>query len=230
MSIINIAEFAKAHHTDYCLFERVIRNGQTNTDFSLVDGIYYAEESVLYQLFINNIFAPPDNYITLPQFAQDHNIDSQRLRKLVEKGWLKTAVRYRRKWFIDKAEKIVVSNDLILRKHNNEKFLENLDKLEGKISAKEYAELHNVTEKEIITLIKEGLLRAFTPARGHYYLEKDEPFVHYVNIMQYTRLHKLTYAQVYSAVISGQLKSAIKRNKKWFLLPSDTCDFLNNQK
>lgn len=220
MALLKVKDFAEEASTDFLLFERVLKSGGVKSA-ELIDGEYYADEDELVSLLKANAFAPPENYILLYEYARSHELSPGRISRFALAGWFKTALKYKYKWYIDKNEHIFITGDRDISRRTHDRLFKDKELLKGKITAAEYAKMHGVDEKEIIHLINVGLLKGIQPVNRWYFVDKDEPFVHYMPITSYAQKYNLNHERVYSDILDGKYKTAVKTKKKWFIVADE---------
>lgn len=158
-----------------------------------------------------------ENYVTAKKFAKIHNLTYAGLLRGLKRGYYQTAFQEMdNKWYLDK---------------NDGGWKSPLS--QGYVSAKEYAEMNNLTYGTVLTDMQKGYYKTAFQDKGHHWFIKpsdkldktpkpDPDLEGYITMKEYAELNKVNYQVVSEDVRNGVYDSAIKRKGKFVYFPKNT--------
>lgn len=159
------------------------------------------------------------NYISVQQYADNHNIPVINLLEDIVAGKYKSAI-----CIIGSDEVCVTSSS------PNPTTIADVSEWDEYISAKEYAQQHNLNYAVLVRKLKEGKYRTAVKNKSNrWYIKKDEVVdgcrEGYITAREYAEKNGISYSVMTSELNRGYYKSAYQDSgKRWYLSPSDVRD------
>lgn len=176
------------------IFETAIKKGKT----------WYAEKTELDAIYCDYSILTSKDFINLEEYADLYGLNQSTLHKAVQLGQYKTAVKYKRRWYIDKYEKPVLDDYLTIT---------------------EYAKLHNKPRCEILKLVNKGLIKSikFNDKGGNIYIHKNEKLINYISLNKYANIHNVPYYRILNDAKNNVYSSVKVVNTKWYIDMEEPC-------
>ena len=159
------------------------------------------------------------NYISVQQYADNHNISVLNLLEDIIAGKYKSAI-----CIIGSDEDCVTSNT------SNPTTMAEVSNPDEFISAREFAQLHDLNYAVLVRKLKEGKYEsAIKDKSNRWYIRQDEEIdgcrEGYVTAKEYAEQNGISYSVMTSELNRGYYKSAYQDSgRRWYLLPSDVRD------
>lgn len=176
------------------IFKTAIKKGKT----------WYAEKTELDTIYCDYKVLSSKDFINLEEYASLYGINQSTLHRAVQFGQYKTAVKYKRRWYIDKNEKPALDDYLTIT---------------------EYAKLHNKPRSEILKLVNKGLIKSikFNDKGGNIYIPKNEKLINYISLNKYANIHNVPYYRILDDAKNNVYSSVKVVNTKWYIDMEEPC-------
>lgn len=197
-----LIEYAKNNGIGYDSIKANAREGKLKTA-KKIGKTWYAELEELNKFYENYSNLPSDDYIVLEEYAKLYGIVLMTLQVDVKNKRYKTAIKHKKRWYIDKNEK---------------------PQQAGYLTVSEFAKLHHKTSSDIRKLINKGLLKALKfNSDNRFFIAESEEFIDYISINKYANLNDVPYYIILIDIHNNVYNTAVNQNGRWYLDREEPC-------